>query len=373
MLNFSIYKDQFTSAEMQENWSERSTISSWLEAEQALATCQAELNIIPSDVANKLQSLKFEDLNLENLTSEMALAGRPIVGLVKQIRKMVDADQETFVHYGSTTQDIMDTGLVLQMHRGLELINQQLITLLEKIKRFNVSYGNISMIGRTNGQHAIEITLGAKLNVWLFELKRRHACINEASARGLNVQCGGPVGDLRSVPEGKRLHLKQSLAYTLKLNSVEPHWQNARDGLDEIITALGLLCSSLCKIARNINLLSSSDIGEMFESPQPGKGGSSSMAHKKNQRCSEFMEAIARLGRQQAEAIHETNMHEHERSGGVWISEWLIVPEVFQYTSGALMWANQMFDNLSVDNNKALSNLNKYNEELTIKKMKIKQ
>lgn len=360
MLEFAIYRNQFVPPEMRAIWSEESTISSWLKVEQALAVCQAELGVIEPGVAEQLLQLTYTDLDLAALTSDMALVGRPIVGLVKQLRGCVAEDQAKAVHYGSTTQDIMDTAMVLQIRAALTLIDAELERLMCSVEQFNSAYGGTEIVGRTNGQHAVEMTLSGKLDVWVSELQRRRDCIRDATGRGLNVQCGGPVGDLRAFSKEQGLQLKRDLAAALELNCVEPHWQNARDGVNEIVAALGMLCGSLCKIAHNINLLSSSEIGELFEAHEVGKGCSSSMAHKRNQRSSEFMEAIARLGRQQAAAIHETNMHEHERSGGVWISEWLIVPEVFQYTAGALMWANRMFEGLFVDTERTTATLQGY-------------
>lgn len=364
MLDFSIYRDQFVSAEMGKIWSEDNTVSSWLQVEQALAACQAEMGIIDPEVSEKLQSLKASDLDTACLQDDMALVGRPIVGLVKQLRAAVGTPQAASVHFGSTTQDIMDTAMVLQMHRGLLLVDAELDRLLSHIEQFGDAFGATEIIGRTNGQHAVEMTLGAKLDVWKSELKRRHDCLKDAAGRGLNVQCGGPVGDLRAFPADQGRQLKQSLAAALDLHVAEPHWQNARDGVGEIVAALGMLCGSLCKIAHNINLLSSSEIGELFEGYEAGKGSSSSMAHKRNQRGSEFMEAIARLGRQQSAAIQETNMHQHERSGGVWISEWLIVPDVFKYTSGALMWGNRLFSHLCVDTQRASAGVQQFRERV---------
>lgn len=139
------------------------------------------------------------------------------------------------------------------------------------------------------------------------------------------------------------------VAKALGLGVTDPHWQNARDGVSDIVTALGTLCATLCKIAHNLNLLSSSDIGELSETHVTGKGASSSMPHKRNQRASEFAEAVARLGRQRSEQIGELTMHQHERSGGVWICEWLVVPEVFLLTSGALAWSEQMLSSVHIN------------------------
>ena len=205
------------------------------------------------------------------------------------------------------------------------------------------------MIGRTNGQYAMPMSFATKLGVWSAELTRRREAIAQARGRGLLVQVGGLVGDLSAYEEGAGEALKCKMAKTLNLKTADPHWQNARDGLADIVTALGMLCATLSKICHNINLLSSSDIQEVHEGYAQGKGASSSMAHKTNQRASEFGEAVARLGRQRAEQIGELTLHQHERSGGVWIAEWIVVPEVFLLTSGALAWSERLFLDLNVD------------------------
>lgn len=179
--------------------------------------------------------------------------------------------------------------------------------------------------------------------------KQSHDLISEAGQRGLLVQVGGPLGDLSNYDVGTEAEVKMRMAEALDLGIAEPHWQNARDGVADIVAALGALCATICKIAHNINLLSSSDIGEVCECHENCKGASSSMHHKRNQRASEFAEAVARLGRQRSEQIGELTLHQHERSGGVWVGEWLVVPEVFLLSSGALSWAKRMLSELRVN------------------------
>jgi 3-carboxy-cis,cis-muconate cycloisomerase len=229
--------------------------------------------------------------------------------------------------------------------RQIHTVLDETVTALDDL---DGRYGSVHMMGRTNGQHALPITFGHKLGQWQTELVRRQQAIREAANRALVVQLGGAVGDLRAYPDGIGLKLRASLANTLGLESSDYHWQNSRDALFDLIQALGSLCASLCKIAHNINLLASSDIDELREGHSQGRGASSAMAHKKNQRSSEFAEALARLGRQRAEQMGELTLHVHERSGGVWIGEWILVPEVFILTSGALMWVQRLFSNLEI-------------------------
>ncbi len=346
MLDSSIYRDCFSSSEMRNIWSEHTTISAWLKAEQVLARCQADLGLIPSDAASAIEAISVTELDVEDLASEMALVGRPIIGLVKQLRALVPA-HVSYVHFNSTTQDIMDTAMVMQMKLGLEGIRNSATRLIDLLDTHIAAHASTVLIGRTNGQHAVPIALATKLQVWQSELVRRVEALDFAASRGLNVQVGGPVGDLRGYENGAGERVKSAMAKTLDLGKADPHWQSARDGVAEILAALGLLCGSLCKIGHNINLMSSSDIAEMSEGHVNGKGASSSMHHKRNQRASEFLEAVARLGRQRAEQIGEFTLHQHERSGGAWIGEWTLVPEVFLLTSGSLSWAETLLSDVT--------------------------
>lgn len=348
MLESSLYRGCFSSADMRAIWSEHATISAWLKVEQTLARAQASAGLVPDAAARALEGVSVQDLNLSQLHEQMALVGRPIVGLVLQLKTLA-GEQCEHVHFRATTQDIMDTAMALQMRLGLEEVQASVGRIIEGLDRHTQLYGSTMMIGRTNGQHAVPIRLETKLQVWKSELERRLAALSDAAGRGLNVQIGGPVGDLQAYANGDGQQVKRSVAAALGLNTVEPHWQNARDGVVDIVTGLGALCGTLCKLAHNVNLLASSDIGEVYERPEQGKGASSAMAHKKNQRASEFGEAVARLGRQRSEQIGELALHQHERSGGVWIAEWLVVPETFLLTSGALSWIERMFEDLVID------------------------
>ncbi len=348
MLNWAIYADNFSTSKMREIWSENSTISAWIQAEQALARSQADNGVIPESAAKEIESLSISDIDSSALIEDIRLVGRPIVGLVKQLRSAVSQENAQYVHYNSSTQDILDTSSSIQMRQGISEIMASVDRVCKGLEQQMQKHDDVEMLARTNGQHALPIKFCTKLRLWRDELKRRKTALEEASKRGLMVQVGGPLGDLRKYEGNTGPLVKSKVAELLQMNFVEPHWQNARDGVSDIVSALGSLCATLCKISHNASLLSSSDIGELSETYRSGKGASSSMSHKKNQRASEFGEAVARLGRQRAEQIGETAVHEHERSGGVWIAEWVIVPDTFMYTSGALMWVDRLLQDLEV-------------------------
>jgi 3-carboxy-cis,cis-muconate cycloisomerase len=365
MLNSTIYQGCFSTSAMREIWSEQAMVESWLNVEKTLATCQAQQGLIPKSAADALNDVSIEQIDIDVLQEKMQLVGRPIVGLVEQLKSQVEPQFSPFVHYLTTTQDIMDTGCMLQMQTGLAELEQQLDCVLIQLERHLNEQQNTVMLGRTNGQHAIALRFNSKINVWVSELKRRREVLKFAVKNGLMVQVGGPVGDLSKYPGSSGLSVKAAMAEQLNMNVAYPHWQNARDTMGDIMSAIGALCASLCKIAHNINLLASSDIAEVSEGYQTGRGASSSMAHKKNQRASEFAEATARIARQRAEQFGELTLQQHERSGGVMIGEWLVIPDVFLLCSGALLWSEQLFTHLQIHEEVMQAHINAYYSALT--------
>jgi len=357
MLEGVIYRDMFSTAEMRSIWSEDNTLNLWLEVERAVCAVQADLGLIPAATVDSLADVTAETLDRDRLTADMALAGRPIVGLVKQLRELAEPAAARSIHKGITTQDLMDSALVLQMKASLDLIDTEIGIALDAIARLDRSFGDAEMIGRTNGQHALPMTFGQKLAAWSADLNRRRAALTGAADRNLSLQLGGPVGNLSAFDPPTAEKLRLGVAHRLGLKAPETHWQNARDGIAEIVQSVGLLGASVCRIAHNVNALAGTDIGELREAACDGQGASSSMAHKQNQRASEFAEALGRLTRQRAEQIGEATLHEHERSGGVWIAEWVIVPDTFLKSSGALMWANRMLNSLVVQRDAMAANL----------------
>ena len=347
MLHYNIYNNCFSHSEMIEIWSEKSTICTWIQVEKTLALVQSKLGIIPVSAYESIDKITYAQLDLSELHDDMLLVGRPIVGLIKQMRKLAGIHGDK-VHFKATTQDIIDTALMIQTKNSLQHIKTACNTLITQIDMMVQQYADVQIMGRTNGQYAVPMSLATKLQVWQSELIRRYDVLQHIEQRCLCVQIGGAVGELSDYDNETGQLLKQKMATLLGLHSVSPHWQNARDmGLD-MMHAVGALCASLCKIAHNINLLSSSDIAEMSETYVQGRGASSTMSHKKNQRSSEFMEITARLGRQRTEQMGELSLHQHERSGGGWLGEWLIIPEALLFTSGALKWGVSLFENLHI-------------------------
>ncbi|MBT6095704.1 MAG: 3-carboxy-cis,cis-muconate cycloisomerase [Rhodospirillaceae bacterium] len=218
---------------------------------------------------------------------------------------------------------------------------QNLLTTLARTHRDTI------MIGRTNNLHAQPTTFGAKIAVWIEELMRHRERLEGVRKRVDVVQFGGAVGTLASLGDSG-LKFREAVAQELGLSAPLSNWHNARDSMTEIALCLGNICASLARNAQNINSLGSTEIGELSEAGKPGRGRSTTMAHKRNPRAAEFAEGVARLGRHRAMGMVEIMGQEHDRCGGTWISEWMLMPETFLLTSGAFSWAIDLIERLEV-------------------------
>jgi 3-carboxy-cis,cis-muconate cycloisomerase len=349
LLDWTIYQDTFASPEMRAVFDERAAVRRWVDVERAASRAQARLGIVPAEAGPIIAAnLDAAAVDLEQLREDTAEVGRPIVGLARQLAAQVPAPHDAWVHYGITTYDVMDTGTVLQVRDGLDALRADIDLLCEQWETLATGHRDTVMIGRTNGQHAQPTTFGLRVAGWLEELLRHRERLDGAARRVLHIQLGSMVGTLASVhPHG--LRLREEMAVELGLAVPLSNWHNNRDALAALLQSLGLLCASLARIARDVASLCSSDFGELREAGARGRGRSSGMPHKRNPRAAEFAEALGHLGRQRAEAASDVMGQEHERSGGRWIAEWMIVPEVFLLGSGALRWSLDLFARLEVD------------------------
>ena len=171
MLNWSLYRESFTTAEMRRIWSEGESIATWLQVEQVLAQRQAAAGLIPSAAADAIAAVSPAQLDQGRLAEDMKTVGRPIVGLVKQLRSLAGAEHGPYVHYRTTTQDIMDTALSLQMKRGIAAILAQLEDVINLLADLGAANAATRIMGRTNGQFALPMSFATKLQVWLSELE----------------------------------------------------------------------------------------------------------------------------------------------------------------------------------------------------------
>ena len=362
MFNWEIYDDRFCASEIKTIFSESGSIGKWLEVEIALVAALVETGIAPSESLTSIEKITLCDLDRDYIRQSTQKVGRPVVGLVEEIRRLADSPASRWVHFAATTQDILDTALVVQIREALDWVKASLSSCQSEISRLGKAGKDARMVGRTNGLHAQEITLGLKCNVWEAEFRRHQQRLQEISPRVLIIQLAGPVGTFEAAGD-KGDKLRMAFARQLHLAVSDVHWQNARDSIAELVLFLGLIASSIAKIAQECSTLAGDDLSELVERNLQDTGRSSSMPHKRNFRDLEYAEGLARQAMQRAGGIYDTTLHKHERSAAPWIGEWMIVPEVFLLLSGALQSLNAALPRLEPDE-KRMKNNNEQSLEL---------
>ena len=328
--------DLFGTASMRAIFSERKSLEAMFLVEAALARVQARLGVIPADAAIAIAAAaRAEHLDLDELAAGTLRAGLPIVNLVEQLIRLTGKPHGEFVHWGATSQDIMDTALVMQIREALEIVEHDLETLIAVLADHARTHRDTPMVGRTKLQHAIPITFGFKVSIWLSGLLRHRQRLHELKPRVLQVQFGGAVGTFASLgDDGDRV--RAALAIELGLGEPLVAWHAARDAFAETVSFLGLISATLSKIATDVALMAQTEVGEVLEPGGQGHGASSTMPHKRNPIICEQILSTGLASRRLASAMLDASVHDHERATGPWQAEWLLLPEAFLLISRAL-------------------------------------
>ena len=352
----AIFRDAFGTAEMRRIFSDETFVANATATEVALAGVQGELGIIPKQAADEIA--KHADpaaIDLAKLKTETDLVGYPVIGLVHQLAKQC-GEAGRYLHWGATTQDIMDTATVLQIRDGLGIVSRDLASIETTLAALASTHRMTVMAGRTHLQQALPITFGHKVAVWLSMIQRHLQRLAELTPRVLVGQFSGAAGTLASLgTQGLAVH--DALMQELGLGSAPIAWHAARDSIAETVGFLALVTASLAKIATDISLLMQTEVGEAFEPFAPGRGSSSTMPQKRNPISCELIIAAARDVRQQAGLMLDAVLADHERATGPWHLEWIAVPQSFLATAGALHQADSMLKGLVVDAERMRRNL----------------
>ena len=356
VLDSALFRDSFGTPAMRAIFEDAALLARYTEVEVALARAQGRLGVIPAaaakDIAARCDAAK---LDLDRLKKETEVVGYPILPLVRQLAAQC-GEAGKFLHWGATTQDIMDTAVVLQVRDALAIVGKDVEALRSILARQAKRYRDTPMAGRTHLQQALPVTFGYKLAIWLDMLDRHAARLEQMKPRVLVGQFGGAAGTLASL--GSRgLEVQQALCAELKLAQPAATWHAARDGLAEAVNFLGLLTGSLGKIAFDVMLMASTEIGEVAEPFVHGRGGSSTMPQKRNPISSELILACAKAVRQHAGLMLDALVQDFERATGPWHAEWIALPEAFILSGGALHQAKFMLDGLIVDEGRMRKNL----------------
>lgn len=350
----------FGSAAMGEVFSDAARLQRMLDFEAALAKAEAQCDVIPAAAAKAIAAkCNAELLDLAALAQGTALSANPAIPLVKQLTALVaqeDAEGARFVHWGATSQDVNDTGLVLQMRAGLDLIAAELASLCDSLIELAQKYRSTPLAGRTLMQQALPTTFGIKVAAWLDALNRHRQRFEEIHKRVLVLQFGGAVGTLAALGE-KGLEVAAAMAKDLDLALPEIAWHTERDRMAEVATTLGLLTGTLGKMARDISLHMQTEIGEVFEPSGEGRGGSSTMPHKRNPISAAVVLAAATRVPGLVGTMLSAMVQEDERGLGDWHAEWETLPEIFRVTAGALHQMADIVPRLQVDAERMRHNL----------------
>jgi len=341
-------------------FSDHGRLQGMLDFEAALAAAEARVGVIPAAVAPpisaKCHAELFDPMALAEAT---ALAGNPAIPLVKHLTALVAADAPEaahFIHWGATSQDAMDTGLVLQLRAALVPIDSDLARLADALAALATAHKLTMLPGRTWLQHALPVTFGLKAAGWLDAVERHRIRLASLRPRLLALQFGGAAGTLAALGD-RGLAVAAALAQELRLTLPDVPWHTNRDRLAELATTLGMIVGTLGKIARDLSLLMQTDVGEAFEPAGVGRGGSSTMPHKRNPVTSAVVLAAATRAPGLAATLLASMVQEHERGLGGWHAEWTALPELVVLTAGALGQMAGTMANLEVDADRMKANL----------------
>ena len=353
-----LFRDLFGTPAMRAVFSDSGYLRQVVRFEVALATAEARVGVIPVAAAEAITEHCDADLlDRDRLRAGTETVGYPVLPVVRQLAEQCGEGGE-HLHWGATTQDVMDTATVLQCADGLTLLVAALDRLRAGLRRLAGEHMDTLTAGRTHLQHAVPITFGYRAAVWLSALDRHADRLADARRRALMVQLGGAAGTLAAFgdgPEGPAV--RAALADELGLRDPEITWHVARDGLVEIVTVLAAIGGSVAKIGADIAMMCSTEFGEVAEPFVDGRGASSTMPQKRNPISSELMIAAAGLLRERAASMLGAMVHDFERATGPWHVEWSALPEAFLLLSSSLHQADFAVSGLRVDTGRMRRNL----------------
>lgn len=351
------FSDSFTNPLMHDVFSEEARFQSWLDTEASLATAQSKLGLIPEEASlNIVEVAKVENLNLQKMKEHYVAVGFPILPLVKQLTTLCSPESAKWVHWGATTQDIIDTGISLQMKQAISILEKDLVDIANAVYSLSDMHRFTVMAGRTFKQHAAPITFGFKAAIWLDEISRHLERLIYVKKNALLCSYGGAVGNLAALGSNGT-DVLDALANELGLEVPTITWHTARDGWSDLIFWLASASATLSKIASEISTLMSSEINEVREPYKKGRGASSAMPQKRNPiSCPIVIANATRLKDLVSSQLSAMNQ-DHERALAGQSLEWLIIPDAFLLASGAFMRSKEILIDLDIDANNMLENL----------------
>lgn len=336
---------------------DRARLQGMLDFEAALARAQCKLGVIPADVALPITEMADAKLyDMAELGRKAVLGGNLAIPMVKALTAKVEGDAARYVHWGATSQDVIDTGLMLQIRKGLKVLEGDLTALANACATLADQHRATPMVGRSFMQHGLPMPFGLKAAGWLEAAQNSITRLARLRREALALQFGGAVGTLASLGENGA-KVRDALAEELNLPAPATPWFTTRDRLVEITCALGIVAGIMNKIAGDIILMMQTEVGEVFEPAAPGKGSSSTMPHKRNPVGSATARGAAIQAQARAAAMFSTMDQQHERGIGGWQAEWGLVPELFVLTAASIVPLASALSGLEVDAQRMRANL----------------
>src|SRR5437762_3578674 len=357
IIDSAIFQGIFSSDAMRHVWSDENRTQKYLDIEAALAKVQGRLGLIPQDAADEIVShCRLDQIDMAKLRQETERIGYPILGVVSQLNALCRDKLGEYCHWGATTQDITDTATVLQIREGLAIVDDELAAISAALAGLARRHRDTPVAGRSNLQQAIPVTFGYKMATILAAIERHRERLAQLKPRVLVGEFGGACGTLASI-DRDALKMQAALMTELKLGRPTIAWHTVRDCIAEVGAFLGLVCGTLGKISMDIKLMMQTEVGEVYEPFSHGRGSSSTMPQKRNPISSCYIHAAASVVRQHAAALMDAMVADHERSTGPWEIEWIVLPEAFCLSAGALKQTSFILADLEVDVERMRSNI----------------
>jgi len=355
-----LFDSLFRSQEVEKALSDRACLQGLLDFEAGLARAEARVGVIPSPAAVAIAAkCKAELFDVAELARGARLAGNIVIPLVKALTGLVaqtNKDAARYVQWGATSQDAIDTGWVLQLRKALKIIAGDLDRLAAALAALATKHRSTIIVGRTWMQQALPTTFGAKVAGWLDAIDRHRERLRQTQRRPVVLQFGGAVGTLAALGE-RGAEVARHLAEELALGLPEIPWHSHRDRMAEVATTLGLCVGTLGKIAKDISLHSQTEVAEVFEPVEKGRGGSSTMPHKRNPVASAVVLSAAVRVPGLVSSMLTAMAQEHERGLGGWHAEWETLPEIVSLGAGALHQMAEIIPKLEIDTERMRENL----------------
>jgi len=351
----ALFGPLLSDAELAELLDDRAQLRAMLAFEAALARAEGSVGVIPEAAAARIAAVADRlEVDPAALAEGTARDGIPVPALVAALRQAVGGDAAGFVHWGATTQDVMDTGLVLRLRQVLNILETRLEALGDALAALAEAERATVMLARTRGQQATPTSFGLKVAGWLAPLQRHRDRLGEFEPRLGVLSFGGAAGNLSALGESG-LAVEAALAEALDLPAPAMPWHSQRDNLVEFGNWLGLVAGSLGKLAGDVLLLCQNEVGELREGG--GGGGSSTLPQKSNPVRAEAVLSLARFATGLVGQLQSAAFHQHERDGVAWQLEWLVLPQMIVATGAALGHALALVESLEIDRARMRDNI----------------